>query len=105
MTRNTNCDSCVVGSNFEKRKHMSSRSSDEWYRHKKLDKVLDDLGVDCLDYQKELLHRLIESPNTNYTNCRPRVVYCHEVKALRTMLIDKISKTKLTEEADDTYEN
>lgn len=97
---NEYCKMCSLGSYFELKKRMSTRQSEEWIGHRKLDKYLDTLSVQPLDYQRDFLHRLIEMPQPIYMCMRPRhgrIVYSTEYRRVRMELLDAIRKVKLEE--------
>lgn len=89
-TTNEHCKMCSLGSCFELKKRMSTRQSEEWIGHRKLDKYLDTLSVQPLGYQRGFLHRLIEM--------RPGIAYAPEYMRLRMKLLDAIQKVKLEED-------
>lgn len=42
------------------KKRMSQREAYEWERHQKLDKMIDDMDIKVLAYQREFLHRSLD---------------------------------------------
>lgn len=89
------CRVCKRGVGFSLKRILTPREEQEWLAHQKLDKYIEECGVETSDLAREFIHRLIEDPG--YGSQR-KVPYAKEIREMRRLLIEKIRSVNLEKE-------
>ena len=88
MEPKENCVDCKFGCNFELNARISCSALQEWHRHMELDKIFEENGMELLDAQREMAHRLLVA-SPCYLQLPPRAI-SRELQMLRQFFMEVV---------------